>query len=515
MIKELAVNILIVSFFDDNFGDMLIRICFERLLETALKNLSHENYTLSHMHIKTVEEEKIASSDMIFFAGGAMFGMNYLNSFEFIDRITALADEQNIPVVFSSTGINHKDANEESENKLREILARRCVRAMSVRESASLFSPYAPEGFEIVQVCDPAVWSAYVYSREVAAVRTEKAGDMPVIGINMVRGGLFRANGYSWTLGQQEEYIHALYTALCEQGLDCRFFTNGSVLDNNSLAHFVSRFEIPAEKVVYPDNTREVVTAIAGLDALVAIRMHAAIIAYALEIPSANMVWNEKLPEFYAAIGHPERAIPFEDCAPELMANTAQGLLNAPMSRDKAYMMSLYNFLLRSLRVLLNAGDVKPFTFDEVADSLCAMPTGDTEDIIDYRTKLSRTKKCYQTLFEGDLEKRREIKRKDKQLEKSAEKLTKAKEKSDSLKEKLDKNKAKLEKTNQKLEKTTEKLKDTKEKLAKSTADNKELKRKLKWLNSRFVVRAYRKLRSIFGLPWYSDRKDKTNEADR
>ena len=33
------MKILTVSFFDDNFGDMLIRICFDRLVRTALPNL--------------------------------------------------------------------------------------------------------------------------------------------------------------------------------------------------------------------------------------------------------------------------------------------------------------------------------------------------------------------------------------------------------------------------------------------------------------------------------------------
>ena len=88
------MKILTISFFDDNFGDMLIRICFDRLLTVAMKNLGYSDgdFVIDNMHIKEIDEEKIASADLILFSGGAMFGFNNLGSFDAIDAITAIAE---------------------------------------------------------------------------------------------------------------------------------------------------------------------------------------------------------------------------------------------------------------------------------------------------------------------------------------------------------------------------------------------------------------------------------------
>ena len=41
--------------------------------------------------------------------------------------------------------------------------------------------------------------------------------------------------------------------------------------------------------------------------------MHLSIISYALDVPSVNLVWNDKIPFFYQNIGYPDRAISIED----------------------------------------------------------------------------------------------------------------------------------------------------------------------------------------------------------
>ena len=171
------MKILTISFFDDNFGDMLIRICFDRLLTVAMKNLGYSDgdFVIDNMHIKEIDEEKIASADLILFSGGAMFGFNNLGSFDAIDAITAIAEKKGIPVVFSSLGINNMHADEESGARLNAILTRKCVRAMSVRESVDAFTPFTEGcGFEVVSVCDPAVWTKHIYRNEIVEIKRAK-----------------------------------------------------------------------------------------------------------------------------------------------------------------------------------------------------------------------------------------------------------------------------------------------------------------------------------------------------
>ena len=113
------MKILVISFFDDNFGDMLIRVCFDRLTRCALKNLGEDGrHAILHVHIKDVTENDVADSSVVFFAGGAMFGMNNLSTYENIELVTKAAEEHSVPVIFSSIGINNFHAAEDSADRL-------------------------------------------------------------------------------------------------------------------------------------------------------------------------------------------------------------------------------------------------------------------------------------------------------------------------------------------------------------------------------------------------------------
>ena len=418
------MKILTVSFFDDNFGDMLIRICSDRLLTVAMKNLGcSDDFVIENMHIKEIDEEKITSADLILFSGGAMFGFNNLGSFDAIDAITALAEEKGVPVVFSSLGINNMHANDESGARLNEILRRTCVRAMSVRETVDAFTPFTEGcGFEVVSVCDPAVWTKHVYRKEI--LEAKKAKKRRTVGLNVVRGGLFKANGKKWTLDDEAAYFGGLVKLFDEKGIDYRFFTNGSVLDNNSMAYIARQIGVSDEKLISPDSTREVVCAIAGFDAVLAIRMHSAIISYALDIPSIDMVWNEKIPYFYQNIGYPERALNMEYCTPEVVLRMTHDLLeDRGFKADEAYLMTLYHFLYQTLGAILKKPADNPYSFADVSHLMSMQESGITDDVTDYRTKIARGRYCYQALFRSDMERRAQIRALKKEV-KSLKKLS-------------------------------------------------------------------------------------------
>ncbi|MBQ1412669.1 MAG: polysaccharide pyruvyl transferase family protein, partial [Clostridia bacterium] len=183
-------NILVVSHVDDNFGDNLIRICFGRILSVVLQNLGldQDKVTISYMALKEIDEAFVKNADIIAFAGGGLFGLSYLNFFDSLDRITLLAEEHQIPVIFSSIGINNMDVSTDNEHKLRAILQRKCIKAVSVRENLHIFREYAGQcDYEICKVCDPAVWTKYVYHSQLDHLPSHP---QPLVGINVVRGGL-------------------------------------------------------------------------------------------------------------------------------------------------------------------------------------------------------------------------------------------------------------------------------------------------------------------------------------
>lgn len=307
------MKILIVSCVDDNFGDNLIRICFEKLMYTALKNsgMDHEKVELAKMPHKAIDRDLIISSDILYFAGGGLFGINYMNNYKFVEEIIRTADENGVPVVLSSIGANNMGVNSENEHLLNELLARKCFRAVSVRENPDMFRRYAGDAdFEIVQVCDPAVWSKYVYHSHLKKLNRPSKR---FVGINTVRGGLFGDNDKPWKLVDEMNYMNEMRKKLEEDGIDYAFYTNGSFLDNNSLLYFAKEYEIPKERIIIPQSTRELVQTIYGFTSVAAVRMHSSIISYALDVPSVNLVWNDKIPFFYQNIGYPDRAISIED----------------------------------------------------------------------------------------------------------------------------------------------------------------------------------------------------------
>lgn len=483
------MKILTATFFDDNYGDMLIRTCFVQLLKVALKNLGIDDYTVDAMYLKDPDDEKIVSADVIVIPGGAMFGINYLGVAGYIEHILSLAEQNDIAVIFSSIGFNHMDESDESDERLSDILAHPCIKAVSVRDSLDIFRRYAGDRADsICPVCDPAFWTASVYHRDIADITEQKRlRQAPVVGINVVRGGLFKDNCVDWTLTKEEAYLYALSQLLDSKGIAYRFFTNGQTWDGNTMKHFADKYGIPADKFIYPETAREVVQAIAGFDAVIAIRMHAAIISYALSVPSVNFVWNPKLPYFYETIGYPERAVPPQEWSAEKAADIAgQMLAQKDYRPDPDTLMTLYRFIYDTFRSLCpqaeNPEDM--YDCDTVSRLLRGMEVPPAEDDLDLRTKLKRASSRYYNLFKSDDKKKGEIKKLTKEIETASKENKKLQAKTESL-----------EDANEDLLKQLYQHKTALEKMQK---ERDQAQKELDRLNSKFIIRTYRKLRGTY-----------------
>lgn len=411
------MNILIVWYADDNFGDNLIKICFEQLLKVVLKNLNinSNEYSINCMHLKRIDHELVKRQDIIFFAGGGLFGLSYLNFFDYLDEITKIAEEWNIPVIFSSMGINNMDATKETEDKLRNILKRECIVDISVRENLELFKGYTEnQNFDIQLVADPATWTRYVYRKEIEEVRREQ-----VIGINVVRGGLFKDNKKDWKLKDEINYLNELRQLLDKSSVKYKFFTNGSFLDNNALKYFAKESNIPIEQLVFPNSTQDLVKTIASFDFVVGIRMHSSIISYSMGIPCINLIWNDKIPLFYKNINMPERAINLEDWNANNVMNRIK-CENSNFKINPQYLMSLYNYLYDEISKIkkINSQQYKAYCFSEVCEELSNLDISINNDIFDLRLKIEKGQNQYLARFIEVKEMKKEIKKNTKTIEK-------------------------------------------------------------------------------------------------
>lgn len=400
------MKILVVSFYDDNFGDMLIRTCFENILRCTLESLGvdKKDFTIEKMNQKNIEEEKILSSDLVIFAGGALFGFNYQNFLEGIKRIITLSQDNNIPVIFSSLGINNVVSCEGEQDELKNLLRSSCIKGLSVREDAALFFDYL-EGnpLKAVRVCDPVVWAGQIYGI--------KKTDSKTVGINVVRGGLFKANGLDWKLGDEEKYLFELKSIFDKKGIDYKFFTNGSVLDCNSLYHFAEKYEIPDDKLVFPDSSKQLVQVVSGFEAIAAIRLHSSIVSYSLGVPSVNLNWNEKVPYFYKNIGYPDRLVKLDGEATKNMAQKVVECIDGDYSVNSNYLMSLYYFLFDKLEDVLGIEGKEKYDFSALCKRAEEIGVDDEDYITDLTTKIKRGAFVYYKLFKADKDKGKNIKK--------------------------------------------------------------------------------------------------------
>jgi len=354
------------------------------------------------MPLKQIDIELIKNCDCVFFAGGGLFGLSYLGFFEYVDKVTELADEYDIPVVFSSLGINNMDAISENEVALMEILERRCIKAISVRENVEFFREYSRGcDYEIRVVCDPAVWAKHVYN-----IKDESISE--TIGINVVRGGLFKDNKKEWTLADELEYLYKLKCLLDNSGLKYQFFTNGSFLDDNALRYFAKVRSIPENQVTYSHTTRQVVETISTFKSVIALRMHSSIVAYSFGIPSVALSWNPKIPHFYRNINHPERALEFADWDSVTVYNELKSIAFCKENQEQDleyvdYLMSLYSYLYDVVSKLFlgneNSNRAYAYNFSEIRERLAELSSSIQEDELDMLIKISKAENHYLARF--------------------------------------------------------------------------------------------------------------------
>ena len=102
------IIITLVGLYDDNFGEMLIRINTKQLVLVILKNLGvdEHSYRIEQIDIINPDVNIVQKSNIILFVGGGLFAGGYLGFIDYIEKIVSIAEKKNIPVLFSAMGIN-------------------------------------------------------------------------------------------------------------------------------------------------------------------------------------------------------------------------------------------------------------------------------------------------------------------------------------------------------------------------------------------------------------------------
>lgn len=259
----------------------------------------------------------------VIFAGGGIIKFRYQNFHNYIAEVLKHCDRRRVPVMFSGVGVEGYDAMHPDCRLLQKALDRRCVKCITTRDDLELLkNGYRPKYARLWKVADPACSLGAILPAE------KRKNAVPVIGLGVVREGLFTDNGIDFGADEMLAYWKEAYRAVKGAGCECRLFCNGARSDDAFAGKLLEELGIPEEerKTVYggrPESTEKLVNTISSFDAVISGRLHAAILAYAYGVPAVGLVWNAKQKMFGEATGYPERFIDVKTVTAEQAAETA------------------------------------------------------------------------------------------------------------------------------------------------------------------------------------------------
>lgn len=231
-----------------------------------------------------------------------------------------LCAAKDIPVAIAHVGVS-KDWSRPGHLRLSQGLSRASVFATTFRDPASrdLFAEqFAFAGAPNPEVAtDPGILSCEVYG----PVTTARRAKVRTIGICVTNAMVLRLHGE----GRHDarflrEWLHTVITGLLDKECHVVLFTNGSPEDEAEKDEIALRFERHAQvsnanRFALPS---ELALFIAGLDGIIAHRLHACIVAYSYSVPALGLSWDRKLNHFFEMVGQgelvldPHAVSPFE-----------------------------------------------------------------------------------------------------------------------------------------------------------------------------------------------------------
>ncbi len=272
-----------------------------------------------------------------------------------IKEVVSMARRAGMQVAFAACGVSPHW----SKFAHRFFLGAVCntdVKFVSVRDNTALQNLLTHFGKSLpvdpVVTVDPAVWAAETYG-------VSKNLSSPYIGLgiaapkNLCRQAERPYNFRDETLSC---FWVELAKLLAENKMSPALFTNGAPEDVEFLKHIAARLELDGKEmkaVILPQSTnpRMLVSQITQMKALVAHRLHANIIAFALGVPTVGLIWDNKVRQFGLEIGCEEFLVESNQLDAALVASKLARTIQAGV--DPSIQERLKNKALDGIQTLL------------------------------------------------------------------------------------------------------------------------------------------------------------------
>ncbi len=297
-----------------NLGDVVISDCTSYLLRKSAKENGIKKLKLSHLDLRVEKDKKnlnrVRNSDLVVFPGGGFIKYKQENFPKELGRVTERAEHYGIPVMYNAMGVEDYDSENEGCLRIQEMLRSFSTRYITSRDYSDFLNETYLEDAHLKskRVADPAVWSEEVYGIS----REENA---EYVGLGVGRAKLFEAYGIPVTGEEMLSVWENIIAELDKRGIKWKLFTNGLKKDEDFLTELLERLSLSDKReefsVPAPETSRELVENISKFKGIIALRMHANIIAFSLGIPSVGLIWNDKLRFFGESIDYPQRFIEY------------------------------------------------------------------------------------------------------------------------------------------------------------------------------------------------------------
>ncbi len=244
----------------------------------------------------------ITDVDALIIAGGGFLkfrtqGLNYLDQL-----IINIAKKRNIPVMFSAVGIEGYDEKDIRCRKLKKAINSDVVKTITTRDDIdTLRDKYIDNpNIKTAQVGDPVFWLKDCFS-------IRRNTDTQKIGINLINPNNYKAYGGEADYFIVDNFYKNLIQELTMRDADFYLFSNGMEVDQKFGRRLIAAMNLPKTKLLHrPADSQEFLEQMSGFKVILAARMHAGIVAYAMDIPKVGLIWSEKIDFLANIIGERE-----------------------------------------------------------------------------------------------------------------------------------------------------------------------------------------------------------------
>lgn len=275
----------------------------------------------------------VREADLVVVGGGQLLRDHGLNFPLALDLITDLAMRQGIPCVVHGVGVGARWSH--IGGLLFRRALRRC-RAVTVRDAVSADRLRQRAGAGTVQrldqAADPALWAADAYG-------VAPAGDAGPVGVCLMVGALDGGRqivGDAWPdLDSYLDVWETVVRRLLAAGHKVELFTNGAAEDEAAMHRLAARLDAAGQPLTVAVAPRPVSPAalarrIGGYRAVIAMRLHACILALSAGIPAFGIHADDKIAAFFGDLGAPDHARPILGTPADALAEAATAFAAAP-----------------------------------------------------------------------------------------------------------------------------------------------------------------------------------------